>query len=221
MKNRFTASILFLFITLASFGQIKVACVGNSITYGFGIKDRDHHSYPAQLGTLLGTAWEVTNFGHSGATLLKNGNKPYWNLPEYKAALASNPDVVIIKLGTNDSKTINWDSHGTEYASDYKALIKAFRDLPSKPFIIIGLPVQVVKDKWTIRKTVVEEEITSILKDLIKSEKTGYINFKKPLKDHDDLLPDFIHPNAEGARLMAKEAAKTLKKYQKKITKRD
>lgn len=217
MKKRFSLTLILLCITLSAFSQIKVACVGNSITYGFGIKDRDNDSYPAQLAKLLGNEWQVGNFGHSGATLLKNGNKPYWNLTEYKAALEFNPDVVIIKLGTNDSKPINWDKHKTEYASDYKALIQSFRDLPSKPFIIIGLPVQVVKDKWTIRKSVVEEEITSILKTLIKSEKTGVINFKKPLEGHDDLLPDFIHPNAEGAGLMAKEAAKRLKKYKQKI----
>ena len=219
MKTLISISIFILVLSLSSSGQIKVACVGNSITYGYGIKDRAHDSYPAQLAQLLGDKWEVSNFGHSGATLLKNGNKPYWKLNEYKAALESNPDVVIIKLGTNDSKTINWDKYSAEYATDYIELIKSFRELPTKPYIIIGLPVQVVEDKWTIRKTVVEEEITAVLKGLIRSEKTGYIDFKKPLKGHDDLLPDLIHPNEAGAKLMALEAAKRLKKYRRKIEK--
>lgn len=220
MKRILLLSLSLLLLSFNLLGQIKVACVGNSITYGYGIKDRDHQSYPAQLQQQLGTEWEVANFGHSGATLLKNGNKPYWKVKEYKAALDFAPDVVIIKLGTNDAKNINWDTHAAEYANDYKDMIESFRNLPSKPFVIIGLPVQVVKDKWTIRKTVVENEITPILKDLIKSEKTGFIDYKKALNGHDDLFPDTIHPNAEGATYMATEAAKRLKKYKRKIEKR-
>ena len=57
---------------------VRVACVGDSITYGSGIPDREHNSYPAQLQKLLGDGYEVRNFGVSGATLLKNGDKPYW-----------------------------------------------------------------------------------------------------------------------------------------------
>ena len=202
MKTKHLLFTLALCISVSIFGQIKVACVGNSITYGYGIKNPEKNSYPAQLAQLLGSEWEVANFGHSGATLLKNGNKPYWNLPEYRAALEFNPDVVIIKLGTNDSKPENWSDHGKEYIPDYKALIESFRALPSHPYVIIGLPVQVVKNTWTIKKEVVENEITPLLKELIKDEKTGVINFRKPLKKHDNLLPDNIHPNKEGAGLM-------------------
>lgn len=220
MKRILLLSLSLLLLSFNLLGQIKVACVGNSITYGYGIKDRDHQSYPAQLQQQLGSEWEVANFGHSGATLLKKGNKPYWNLSEYKAALDFAPDVVIIKLGTNDSKPENWDNNKNDYAPDFKALIDSFRQLPSKPYVIIGLPVQVVEDHWTIKKAILENEITPILKDLIKSEKTGFIDFKKALNGHDDLFPDMIHPNAEGATYMATEAAKRLKKYKRKIEKR-
>lgn len=57
--------------------KTRVACVGDSITYGAGIADRDRDSYPAQLASMLGDKWVVKNFGHSGATLLKNGDLPY------------------------------------------------------------------------------------------------------------------------------------------------
>ena len=59
-------------------GAIRVACVGNSITYGEKIPNREKQSYPAQLGRLLGEKWEVRNFGVTGATLLRKGNTPYW-----------------------------------------------------------------------------------------------------------------------------------------------
>src|SRR4051812_7771397 len=88
-------------------GKIKVACVGDSITFGAGIKDRDKNSYPAQLQGLLGSGYEVKNFGVSGATLLKEGDKPYWKEKAFEAAKKFEPNIVIIKLGTNDSKPQN------------------------------------------------------------------------------------------------------------------
>src|SRR3712207_5545352 len=82
----------------------RVACVGDSITYGAGVSGREKNSYPAVLGQWLGTKWDVRNFGVSGATLLKKGNRPYWKQQKFADALQFKPDVVIIKLGTNDSK---------------------------------------------------------------------------------------------------------------------
>ena len=88
--------------------KIIVSCVGDSITFGAAIKDRGKNSYPSQLQELLGDDYKVNNFGVNGATLLKRGDKPYWKLEAYKKALGSNPDIVIIKLGTNDTKPHNW-----------------------------------------------------------------------------------------------------------------
>jgi len=70
---------------------IRVACIGDSITYGSGIKFRTRDSYPAQLGRMLGETWQVRNFGVSGATMLKNGDKPYWDQQALGDALAYNP----------------------------------------------------------------------------------------------------------------------------------
>ena len=87
--------------------QIRIACVGKSITYGAGVKDREKNSYPAQLQSLLGDGYNVTNFGVSARTLLRKGNYPYWNEEAFHNALNSRPDVVFILLGTNDSKGMN------------------------------------------------------------------------------------------------------------------
>jgi hypothetical protein len=78
---------------------IRVACIGDSITFGGGVHDRTKNSYPVRLGKLLGKKWETKNFGRSGATLLKKGELPYWRVPEYRQAMAYKPHVVIIKLG--------------------------------------------------------------------------------------------------------------------------
>ena len=101
MSTKFALFILLAFnLTLPIHAQkIRVACVGNSVTYGAGIKDRDINSYPSQLQKLLGTNYEVANFGHSGATLLKNGHKPYWEKPEFQKSKDFAPNIVIIHLG--------------------------------------------------------------------------------------------------------------------------
>ena len=135
---------------------IRVACVGGSITFGAGIKDRKNHNYPLVMGKSLGDSFDVRNFGVSGATMLKKGDFSYWERPEFKQATEFNPHVVIIKLGTNDTKPQNW-KHSAEYAADYKAMIDHFAALPTKPKIWLCSPAPVYQTRWGIsEKGVVE-----------------------------------------------------------------
>ncbi|MBO5015861.1 MAG: alpha/beta hydrolase fold domain-containing protein, partial [Bacteroidaceae bacterium] len=87
---------------------IRVACIGNSITDGSGIDMASQHGYPAILQQKLGKDYWVKNFGVSGRTMLNKGDRPYMNELAWRDALAFQPDIVIIKLGTNDSKPQNW-----------------------------------------------------------------------------------------------------------------
>ena len=88
---------------------VKVACVGNSITFGYTIPEREKYSYPSQLQLLLGPGYEVANFGVPRMTALFSGDYPYVNTDAYRESLEFNPDIVLLKLGTNDSKAVNWD----------------------------------------------------------------------------------------------------------------
>ncbi|RUA11942.1 MAG: sialate O-acetylesterase, partial [Flavobacteriia bacterium] len=125
-KNVKKNILLFLFISLITISfntnaqtrPIKIACVGNSITFGHKISNREKNAYPAQLQHLLGANYSVKNFGHSGRTLLKKGDYPYWKSDLYTKALQFKPDVVYIMLGTNDSKLQN-RVHLDEFESDY------------------------------------------------------------------------------------------------------
>ena len=196
--------------------NIKVACVGDSITYGSGIESRDVNSYPAQVSQILEEGWEIKNFGVSGATMLKQGDKPYWNQDEYQEALAWQPDAVVIMLGTNDSKTHNWE-HKEQFADDYKALIKNFQALDSQPKIWICLPVPAFEERWGISPAVVYQEILPILKTVAKDTGAEIIDLFKPMMQRVELFPDKIHPNADGAKVMAKNVAKVLKKNRKNL----
>ena len=181
---------------------VRVACVGDSITFGAAIKDREKNNYPAQMQRMLGDGYVVKNFGVSGATMLKKGDKPYWKQKAYENALAFNPDIVVIKLGTNDTKPHNW-KHKDEYAPDYIAMIKAFRELDAKPKVYLCLPAPVVGERWGISDKVVTEDVIPLIKKIAEETEAPIIDLYTPLKDKPELLPDKVHPNAEGATIIA------------------
>ena len=188
---------------------IKVACIGNSITYGSGIADRPRDSYPSQLARMLGEKWEVRNFGVGGRTLLKKGDFPFWNEEAYAQAKAFLPDVVIIKLGTNDTKPQNWKYSG-EFLSDYRAMVKELKALSSHPKIYLCKPVPVYGSRWGINDSIVIHGVIPAVEKLAKEENLPIIDLFTALSGKENLFPDQIHPNAEGAGLMAKAIYKVL-----------
>ena len=181
---------------------IRVACVGDSITYGSSINDRENNNYPVVLGRSLGEKFEVRNFGVSGATLLKKGDFSYWDRPAFKAATQFNPHVVVIKLGTNDTKPQNW-KHAADYAVDYEAMIDHFAALPAKPKIWLCSPAPVYQTRWGISEKSVVEEVIPKVQALSKRKGLPLIDLYTALSGKPEMFPDKIHPNAAGARVMA------------------
>lgn len=181
---------------------IRIACVGDSITYGSGINGRETNSYPAQLAEYLGKGFEVRNFGRSGATLMRNGDLPYWTTDEMKAAEAFDPDVIIVKLGTNDTKPQNWKGRAP-FIADFNALLERFRGLKSKPKVWVCLPVPVYGNQWGINSENLDH-VLEATQDVCDRRKVPVIDLNDALSGHPEMFPDKIHPNAAGATLMAK-----------------
>lgn len=205
-------SIIIAILLWASILQaqiVKIACVGNSITYGSGIGNREKMSYPAQLQAWLGPKYSVRNFGVSGATMLRKGDKPYWNEPEFREAMDFSPDIIIVKLGTNDSKPQNWQYAG-EFEQDYTEMVLSFKNLESKPRILLALPVPVFADKWGIRDSIVKNLIIPIIRNVSKETKCQYIDLYSPLLDYKFAFPDDIHPNSIGASVMVEHIYRSL-----------
>ena len=188
----------------------RIACVGDSITFGAAIKDRVKNCYPAQLGRMLGEKFEVRNFGVNGATLLKKGDKPYWKLKAYANARDFQPEVVVIKLGTNDSKPHNW-KHKEEYVADYVALIESFRKLGSKPVVWLCYPVPAYPGRWGITDKVMKEEVMPRLDEVAKECGCKVIDLYSALSDKKEMFPDLVHPNAKGATLIAEAVSSAIK----------
>ena len=206
--------ITFCVIPFVGFTQAKepkrqvLACVGDSITQGVGAERGQ--SWPAQAQKILGKKWRVENFGLSGTTLMNSGNKPYQKSQQFKDALSSNPDVVVIMLGTNDTKPANWRHSAKDYEADYRDLISDFQKLASKPRIYLCLPPYIAKKgRWGINNEDTKMQIP-IIKKIAKNLKLEFINVYAALEGQDHLIPDTVHPNTGGAALIAKAVTTSL-----------
>lgn len=200
-------SVYWYFKIEKSEDALKIACVGDSITFGHGIEGRSYGRkiwcYPSRLNRMLGKNYSVKNFGKNGATVLVDGDIPYINQPEYARARSFEPDIVVLMLGTNDSKPHNWKS-GARFREDYLTLLKSFADLPSTPRIVIGIPLPVFSDEPVIDKYTVKDEIVPEIKEIAQIHGVTVIDFNKIFEGKGDLVPDYVHPNRKGHRLMAK-----------------
>jgi acyl-CoA thioesterase-1 len=198
---------------------IRVACVGDSITYGSHIADRDKNSYPACLGRFLGSGYDVRNFGVSGATMLNKGNVPYEKQKAHADALAFKPDIVIIMLGTNDSKhpagnatnnvPDNWQ-YKADYAPNYEAMIAEFRAANPSVKIYICDPTPCFPGQWGINNTTIHDEIIPMFHQVASDTRANVIALYDTFSKRKELFPDTVHPNAAGAQLMAAAIYMTL-----------
>lgn len=185
---------------------IRVACIGNSITDGDGIDMQDEFSYPAQLQADLGEGYSVRNFGVSARTLLNKGDFPYMKERAWQDALASNPNIVIVKLGTNDSKDGNW-KYGKEFEHDLQQMVDSLKALPAKPKVFIAYPIKAFKPSWTINDSVIINGIIPVINKVAKRNKLATIDLHSVITDSNMVQEDGIHPKQEGAALMAKVIA--------------
>ena len=182
---------------------VRVACIGNSITFGAGIKNRSRDSYPSVLARMLGDSYWVKNFGVSARTMLNKGDHPYMNEPAYKNALAFNPNIVVIKLGTNDSKSFNW-KYKADFMKDAQNMINAFKGLPSQPKIYLCYPSKAYLTGDGINDDIISKEIIPMIKKLAKKNDLSVIDLHTAMDGMPELFPDRIHPNEKGAQVMAK-----------------
>ena len=209
MKKLLFTLLLALPLMAIAQEKIKVACVGNSVTYGYGHKNPAETSYPTQLQQLLGEEYEVRNFGHSGATLLNKGHRPYTSLPEYKAALEFAPDIVVIHLGLNDTDPRNWPNYRDEFFGDYTGIIDSFRKAhpDGNPKIIVCRMTPIFH--WHRRfKSGTRDwywQIQEKIEEIAQHENLELVDLSRYLYSRPDLMPDALHPDAEGAAIIAKQ----------------
>jgi lysophospholipase L1-like esterase len=190
---------------------VRVACVGDSITFGAGVEPRERSCYPALLDHLLGEGYEVRNFGVSGATLLSHGDLPYVDQPAYRQALEWQPQVVVIMLGTNDTKPHNWERRGA-FVDDYTDLVESFQALDSEPRVLLALPVPAFGESFGISETRVRQGVLPMVRGARERAGAELVDLHSPLVDHPEYFPDGVHPNAFGAEVMARTVFEALRR---------
>ena len=195
---------LCLFIAIPVKALTRITCIGASITYGATLKDPATQSYPAQLQKLLGDAYTVSNLGVSSATMLRKGDLSYWNTQAWQQALKSSPDVVFIDLGGNDSKLIN-RVYLNEYERDYHDMIRSLSQLPSHPRIVLLLPIPAfLADTNQIYDKVIVNNIIPKIRQVAYDERLEVIDLHSLFVNHEQWMPDKIHPDLQGTAITAK-----------------
>jgi acyl-CoA thioesterase I len=190
--------IFFLFpgFIWATAPKIKVACIGNSIT---ALSD----GYVVKLAKMPEAAgYQFQQDGVGGTTLLKNGDMPYWTKGKFSQVFSFQPKIVTIKLGTNDTKPQNWDSHYGEFKRDYLAMIDTLGTLASNPKIFMVLPVPIFSNTFGIRDSALQK-ILSILKQIGQERNLPVIDANTPLKNFPQYFTDGVHPNSTGSDTIA------------------
>ena len=200
----------------SAFAAGKVACVGNSITFGYGIESwPDQTSYPHHLqGMLRENAPNdtVENFGVSGLTVRKDDQASYWKGYRFAPAIEFAADTVIIELGTNDSKSYTtWNTPAQDAAvdsaitADFEALIDTFQ-VKSKPHVFICLAPYVNNVEWNILDTAVVNRVNPAILQAGLEKGVNVIDLHSrfsALENPSWYLEDMVHPSVEGAKHLA------------------
>lgn len=218
LRKRFMVMIISLLLVCSGFGsmaaagyaaetksgKIKIACVGDSLTEGYtssgGLKGST--AYPAVLEKLLGEGYEVGNFGKTSYTLMKGTDKSYWNSAEYKESQNYDADIVVIILGTNDSKSKYWDEE--QFKEDAAALVETYENLESAPEVIFAVSPQCYQTSGTdITKDTVEV-LQEVQRELIEEQGWESVDLYQLTADREDLYhKDGVHFTDEGYAYLA------------------
>lgn len=200
-------------------GQIKVACVGDSITYGHSVSGWSKNQYPAVLQELLGDSYHVANFGVSGACVNKNGNKPYISRTVYEESIKYDADILVLMLGSNDSKPKNWIDMET-FLEQYGELLDTYLKENNSPKVYIGICAKAYyadgntkgKARYNIRPEIVDQ-IAAALKQGYEKDDVVIVDIHNLTAGHPEWFEkDGVHPNKDGAKAIADEFADAILK---------
>lgn len=190
--------------------KIKIAFMGNSITYGFGIFNRKKNSFPGIIQDSLKDRCIIGNFGVCSSTLLKKGFRSYRFTEKYKNAVNFNADIIFVKLGTNDSNPGSW-RYKTDFINDYNELIDSLKNSPKHPRVILLSPVTYFKKR--ANKTIITRDtVCPMIKDIAKNNNLEFIDLQTPTASFPNYFWDGVHPNKKGAEHIASIILLYLKK---------
>ncbi len=172
-----------------------VACIGDSITYGSALENRESQSYPTALGRKLGSGWRVSNYGVPAERAVD-----YIDDPIFQKVIEENPDLVVVMLGANDSGS-RW-SGKQDFEERYTDLIQSLRGMPSSPRILVCIPFAMAPSFAP------ESHLWDVIESInvvAKAQGLEIIRTDRRFWNKTHLFVDGVHPSPKGAQLLADE----------------
>ena len=191
-------------------GQIKVACVGDSITFGHGVSNWPKNNYPKLLSNKLGEEYHVQSFGISGRAVQDTSDQPYTALKYYTESVAYDADILVFMMGTNDSKPENWIDEET-FKKALTDLLDSYMTGENSPKVFLCTPAaSFFTDGKTSGVTShdIQPEVIPIIADIVRevAQEQGYALidiFELTLANPQWFAKDGVHPNNDGAAAIA------------------
>lgn len=194
----------------------QVYCLGDSITYGSGLSKeaRPEACYPARLEQLLGARYTVVNYGVPGATLQDVSEKSYRSTGYLELTEMQSPDLLILMLGTNDSRAEYWNE--AEYKQQCIALIKELQAIPSQPYVYVMAPPEAFPLEnggiiYGIDNSVLQGAVRETVRAAAEETGAGFIDLYAVTENHPEYFTDGVHPNETGYALLAETVAERIR----------
>ena len=183
-------------------GKINVACIGDSLTRGAGVRGKRELTWEYYLNQILGDKYQIINCGISGCTLQKQGDCPYVKSALYPYSRDLKAEIYLIMLGSNDTKPQNWNEEN--YKTQLKEFISGYISLDNHPRVIVMIPTECFPDKRTgkvafnIGKDIIDNYLPDIIRKTAEDLDIEVIDLLGPTKGHEEWYADGVHPNGEG-----------------------
>jgi len=185
---------------------IKVGCVGDSNTYGAEATDRTRYAWPVQIRSMLGSKYETQNFGVNGALMMSDKTDAWKNKTAYIDNKAYDPNIIVIALGTNDSKDGYWNA--VTFKNSYVDLVNEFKGYSAEPEIYMAIPIKAYASTWSINDQTIREQVIPTMKEISKEMGLPLIDLYAVTNNMANLMAaDGIHPKDEGLGIMARKIA--------------
>lgn len=203
--NRTVAVLLVLSSMAASAlaqTPLRVACIGDSITYGDKLSARDVQSYPAVLERLARERFAVGNFGVNGATALQTTGRAWTDTAACRDALAFAPDLVVVMLGIND---LAFPDRAALFPADLRAIVERFQALsPSPRVYLCTLTPLAPEERQAHANRAIRDIMNPAIRAVAADVGATVVDVSAAFPNREELLPDGLHPSPEGAGLIAR-----------------
>jgi acyl-CoA thioesterase-1 len=194
-----SATLIVVFSEAFKGSLTRVACMGDSIT--------ELTAYPADLQDLLGDSYSVGDFGYSGSTALIDTSSPYIYTTAFLKAEVFLPDIVVIMLGTNDARADNYQ-YIDNFVADYEQLVREVQTLKSNPKIYLVKPPPIFHNNLNLSNAHLLDGVIPGIEKVAKDLDLPAIDVYTPLVNHSNYFMDGVHPNNNGAGVIASEIYK-------------